>query len=75
MWTVQKLKRDLSSRGASTLGRKQNLVERLEPYDRNFDFKPDPIILPQSVPTKCWISATFGDYAQGSSSKDVNGAD
>lgn len=48
---------------------------RLEPYDRNFDFKPDPFILPQSVPTKCWISATFGDHAQGNPSKDVNGAD
>lgn len=33
-------------------------LRRLKAYDRNFNFKPDPIILPQSVPTE-WPRAGY----------------
>ncbi|XP_056005281.1 uncharacterized protein LOC130050167 [Ostrea edulis] len=46
-WPVTRLKRVLSERGAITRGRKEQLVERLEAYDRTFNFVPEPIVLPQ----------------------------
>ncbi|XP_041974050.1 uncharacterized protein LOC121729561 [Aricia agestis] len=37
-WRVSELKAELTKRGASLRGRKAELVERLELYDRNFNF-------------------------------------
>nr|XP_022298372.1 uncharacterized protein LOC111107453 [Crassostrea virginica] len=55
-WAVSKLKQELIARGASTRGRKTDLIERLLAYDRNNNFKSDPVILPTplevSWPTK-----------------------
>jgi hypothetical protein len=36
--TVKELKQALSERGAKTTGRKCELIERIEAYDRNDDF-------------------------------------
>ncbi|KAJ8726081.1 hypothetical protein PYW07_000779 [Mythimna separata] len=37
-WTVSQLKEELRQRNASTAGKKAVLIERLEAYDRNFNF-------------------------------------
>ncbi|CAG4988642.1 unnamed protein product [Colias eurytheme] len=37
-WSVLELKAELKRRGASVKGRKADLVERLELYDKNFNF-------------------------------------
>jgi hypothetical protein len=50
-WTVKLLKTALSDRRAKTSGRKAELIERLESYDRNDDFRGTTTIqLPESVP-------------------------
>ncbi|CAG9796461.1 unnamed protein product [Diatraea saccharalis] len=38
-WTVGKLKEELKRRGGSLRGRKADLIERLESYDKNFNFE------------------------------------
>ncbi|XP_060084052.1 uncharacterized protein LOC132563310 [Ylistrum balloti] len=38
LWDLPKLKRELRARGARISGRKNELIERLEAYDRNNDF-------------------------------------
>ncbi|ESO96052.1 hypothetical protein LOTGIDRAFT_160037 [Lottia gigantea] len=51
-WTVSELKDELRRRRAKTTGRKIDLIERLEAYDRNANFEvgkvdsPDPIVIP-----------------------------
>ncbi|XP_061197582.1 uncharacterized protein LOC133205732 isoform X2 [Saccostrea echinata] len=45
-YTVQKLKKELMLRGAVTTGRKTDLIERLEAYERNFNFSGPVIELP-----------------------------
>jgi hypothetical protein len=50
-WTVLLLKKELVSRGAKLTGRKAELIDRLEAYDRNDDFRGAPVIqLPESLP-------------------------
>jgi len=52
--TVQKLKLELSKRGAKTGGRKAELIERLEAYDRNQNFQSFEVQLPSESPMPNW---------------------
>lgn len=45
-YTVSQLKKELTIRGAVTTGRKTDLIERLEAYERNFNFSGPVIDLP-----------------------------
>jgi hypothetical protein len=49
-WTVALLKKELAARGAKVTGRKAELIDRLEAYNRNDDFRNAPIIQPESLP-------------------------
>ena len=53
---VQELKRELALLGAKTTGRKKDLIERLEYYDRNNNFQTNDAILPESLPMPDWPS-------------------
>ena len=44
-WTVKDYQRELAARGAKVSGRKKELVERLEDYERNHNFGFQPIII------------------------------
>jgi hypothetical protein len=57
--TVDKLKLELAKRGAKTTGRKAELIERLEAYDRNQDFSSTSVIIPAEVPMTDWPERTF----------------
>ncbi|WAR12324.1 hypothetical protein MAR_026504 [Mya arenaria] len=46
------------SEGASTAGRKEDLILRLEAYDRNLDFKGEPILLLEPLDTD-WPESGF----------------
>ncbi|XP_063415866.1 uncharacterized protein LOC134697517 [Mytilus trossulus] len=48
-WSVPALKKELSLRGAVTRGRKTDLIERLNAYDRNKNFQEEPVILPEPL--------------------------
>ena len=53
--TCNRLKEELSRRGAKTTGTKSALVERLRAYDRNQDFSTSSnVILPESLPMPEW---------------------
>jgi hypothetical protein len=52
--TVQKLKLELSKRGAKTGGRKAELIECLEAYDRNQNFQSFEVQLPSESPMPNW---------------------
>jgi hypothetical protein len=62
-WTVNKLKIELSKRGAKTTGRKSELVERLESYERNQNFSSD-LCLPESDPMPEWPMSGFHSVTQ-----------
>jgi hypothetical protein len=49
-WTVTVLKKELAARGAKLSGRKAELIDRLEAYDRNDDFRGAAVIQPESHP-------------------------
>lgn len=53
-WTVAQLKRELSARGARVSGRKGELIQRLEDYDKNDDFRGPSIPVPESSPMPAW---------------------
>uniref|UniRef100_A0A8W8IXM2 SAP domain-containing protein n=1 Tax=Magallana gigas TaxID=29159 RepID=A0A8W8IXM2_MAGGI len=57
-WTVPQLKKELIQRDASTHGRKTDLIERLESYDRNKNFLPPPVLLPEPLDVN-WPSTGF----------------
>ncbi|XP_061184370.1 uncharacterized protein LOC133192371 [Saccostrea echinata] len=57
-WTVEKFKKELISRGATTKGRKADLIERLRAYDRNRKFESDPILIPTPLEVS-WPSKGF----------------
>lgn len=57
-WTVERLKKELISRGASTKGRKTDLVERLRAYERNNNFESEPVLLPTPLEVS-WPSKGF----------------
>jgi hypothetical protein len=64
-WTVNKLKIELSKLGAKTTGRKSELVERLESYERNQNFSSGlNVCLPESDPMPEWPSSGFHSLTQ-----------
>ncbi|XP_033727389.1 uncharacterized protein LOC117316737 [Pecten maximus] len=57
-WTVSQLKKELGRRNAVTNGRKIDLVQRLESYDRNQDFKSPAVHLPDPLEVT-WPASGF----------------
>ncbi|CAC5422087.1 MKL [Mytilus coruscus] len=49
LWPIPKLKNELTRRGATTTGRKTDLIERLRAYDRNANFRGVPVNLPEPL--------------------------
>ena len=47
-WKLDKLKAECRSRGIKVDGRKREIIDRLESYDRNDDFQGPPIVLPSA---------------------------
>ncbi|CAK1578243.1 unnamed protein product [Parnassius mnemosyne] len=47
-WKLKELKDELKKRGAKITGKKSDLVERLESYDRNFNFGNQSPVASQS---------------------------
>ena len=45
-WKLPELKAECRRRGIRLEGRKQEIIDRLESYDRNDDFQGPPIVLP-----------------------------
>jgi hypothetical protein len=59
-WTVKLLKQALSERGAKTTGRKAELIERLQAFDRNYNFRGTIVIqLPEVIPMPEWPKISF----------------
>ena len=56
-WKVIHYQRALAARGAKVSGRKKELIERLELYERNEIFGATPII--DDSPTRCQTSLIF----------------
>ena len=56
-WKVPELKAECRRRAIRVDGRKKDLIERLESYDRNDDFQNPPIALP-SAPTFPTVNAS-----------------
>ncbi|XP_046328487.2 uncharacterized protein LOC124112432 [Haliotis rufescens] len=56
LWSVPKLKCALFQRKASTAGRKLELIERLESYDRNDDFVGPSVSIPRPDDTSWPVS-------------------
>jgi hypothetical protein len=55
--TLVELRRECRDRGARTTGRKAELLERLESYDRNDDFRGfGQVVLPETDPMPEWPS-------------------
>jgi hypothetical protein len=49
--TIPQLKQECRDKGARTTGRKAELIDRLDAYDRNDDFRGScPVVLPESLP-------------------------
>ena len=57
--TVEKLKYELLRRGAKTTGRKAELIERLEAYERNQDFCSTVILTPEENQMPAWPDKCF----------------
>jgi hypothetical protein len=58
-WTVNLLKVELSKRGARITGRKHELIERLESYDRNDDFCANTLQqITDTTPMPSWPAIT-----------------
>ncbi|XP_069105994.1 uncharacterized protein [Argopecten irradians] len=60
LWKVDRLKLELAKRGAVLRGRKADLIERLEAYDRNKNFRDDVVLLPTPSPLPDWPVGMFG---------------
>ena len=59
-WTNNKLRFELSKRGAKTTGRKAELVERLESYERNENFSSiNTVFIPEDNPMPDWPTSGF----------------
>jgi len=59
VWTVDKLKVELARRGAKTTGRKAELIQRLEDYERNQDFQAASVSTPAESPMPYWPDANL----------------
>ena len=66
-WKVDRLKQELRERGAKLTGKKAELIDRLESYDRNDNFRGEEIVLPEAnpmpdfPPLSSFRSLTLGD--------------
>ena len=59
-WTNNKLQFELSKPGAKTTGRKAELVERLESYERNENFSSrNTVFIPEDNPMPDWPTSGF----------------
>lgn len=58
-WTVAQLRKELAARGARVSGRKSELVQRLDDYDRNQDFAGPSVPIPDISPMPIWPKGTF----------------
>ncbi|XP_033725776.1 uncharacterized protein LOC117345032 isoform X2 [Pecten maximus] len=59
-WKVERLKLELAKRGAVLRGRKADLIERLEAYDRNHNFRDNVAFLPRPPALPNWPVGIFG---------------
>ena len=63
--TVAQLKVELERRGAKVTGRKKELVERLEAYEKNCNFQSKSVVeLPSLNPMPIWPNGTFSSLTQ-----------
>ena len=63
--TVAQLKVELERRGAKVTGRKKELVERLEAYEKNCNFQSKVLVeLPSQNPMPVWPDGTFSSLTQ-----------
>ena len=68
--TVAQLKVELEKRGAKVTGRKKELVERLEAYEKNSNFQSQTqVFLPASNPMPEWPSGCFSSLTLSSHSE------
>ena len=59
-WLNNKLRFELAKRGAKTTGRKAELVERLDSYERNENFSSSySVFLPEDNPMPDWPTSGF----------------
>ena len=59
-WPNNKLRFELAKRGAKTTGRKAELVERLDSYERNENFASGySVFLPEDNPMPDWPASGF----------------
>ena len=66
-WTVKDYQRALASRGAKVSGRKKELIDRLEAYERNDNFGAQPIISEAQDPLPNFPSISEFRYARATS--------
>lgn len=57
--TVMQLKVELVKRGATTKGKKEDLIKRLVAFDQNNNFQSDPILTPDEIPMPSWPTCGF----------------
>ena len=57
--TVVQLKVELVKRGATTKGKKEDLIQRLVAFDLNNNFQNDPIITPEAISMPSWPTSGF----------------
>ena len=57
--TVLQLKVELVQRGATTRGKKEDLIQRLIVFDQNNNFQNDPINIPDAIPMPNWPRQGF----------------
>jgi hypothetical protein len=69
--SVVQLKIELSKIGATSRGRKIELVERLIAYSRNFNFSEPPIILPRAKLVPLWPSQGFKSLTSNDSKQGL----
>ena len=53
------LKVELVQRGASTRGKREDLIQRLISFDLNNNFQNDPISIPEPIPMPNWPNQGF----------------
>ncbi|CAH1789676.1 unnamed protein product, partial [Owenia fusiformis] len=58
-FSLNKLKLELQKRGARTQGRKEVLIQRLEYYDQNENFRAPAVIMEDTIPIEKWPESGF----------------
>ncbi|KAK6171765.1 hypothetical protein SNE40_018198 [Patella caerulea] len=71
--TINELKKELSKRGAKLSGRKQELIERLEAYERNYNFgKTGNTDIPSAFQMTTPEEKTYKDLHEGLAIPDID---